>query len=180
MARFQRRSFQRTSQRRKTTWIGGSVTDTTGQSLSQASSVIQASFDTRLSASQPRTPFTIIRLRGQAVFYSDQSAADEDPFGAIGAMLVNGESFDAGITAVPTPYTESSDNRWFWHEYWSAPVAATPASGIMTQFYDLITIDNKAMRKVEAGDVLIFVIENKSGAHACAFSFNVRVLTKLH
>ena len=93
-------------------------------------------------------------------------------------MVINGEAFDAGVASIPTPYAESFDNRWMWHEYWSAPVAGDVAGP--THYYDRHIIDSKGMRKVEGGDVFVVVLENKSAAHAAAYSLNMRILTKVH
>ena len=177
MARLRRQTF-RSGPRRKTQWIGGDVSATTALSIGAATSTVNLTFDTRVVGVPD--PFTIIRLRGEFMIYSDQSAQDEDPFGAIGAMIVNGEAFDAGVASIPTPYTESFDNGWFYHQYWSAPVAATPASGIMTMNHARYIIDSKGMRKVVNGDVFVLVIENKSAAHAAALTVNLRMLIKLH
>ena len=175
--RFQRIPSQR--QRRKTHWVGGQTTPTTAESVGAAASVIALSFDTRTVGSEPSAPFTIVRIRGQFVAYSDQVAQDEDPFGAIGCMVINGEAFDAGVASIPTPYTESFDNNWFWHSYWSAPVAVSGANSIDI-YRDNIIIDSKAMRKVEFGDVWVMLIENKSSAHAMAYTLNMRMLVKVH
>ncbi len=181
MARFQRRSFrsQSQSQRRKTDWIGGVQTGVTSrQSIGAATSAIIASLDTRV-AGPPFAPFTILRLRGQFRINTDQKSAQEAPFGAIGAMVVNGEAFDAGIASIPTPWTESFDDRWYWHQYWSTQFDVTSSTGMYSNA-DVHDIDNKAMRKVEVGDVIVWVIQNQNSTQAAAFQFNVRTLVKLH
>ena len=179
MARSLRPRF-RQQQRRKTSWIGGALTPTTAQSIGVATTAIVLSFDTRTVASIS-APFTIIRLRGELVIYSDQKAADEDPFGAIGAMIVSGEAFDGGAATVPAPYTESFYDSWFYHQYWAAPNVANAGSNAVASFdFPHYTVDSKAMRKVGDGDVFVCVLENKSAAHAAAYTLNFRMLVKLH
>ncbi len=133
-------------------------------------------------AGPPFAPYTIVRLRGDFTITSDQVAVQEMAFGAIGAMVVNGEAFDAGIASIPTPWLESFDDRWYWHQYWSAQtekVSTAQGEGLAVQFAHY-PIDNRAMRKVEVGDVLVWVIENRSSAAAAAFMWNLRTLVKLH
>ena len=178
MARFSRRLQSRTSNpRRKTTWIGGPNTSTSAESVGAASAVMFASFDTRTVGVNPATSFTITRLVGEFIMFTDALAV-EQPFGAWGAEVVNGEAFDAGVASVPTPYVESFDDRWFWHQYWGAPAIGS-AAGFSVDFPHYV-INSKAMRKVEFGDVIIFVVENKSAAFAASFIFNFRMLVKLH
>ena len=100
------------------------------------------------------------------------------PVGAYGICVVNGEAFDAGVASVPTPWTESFDDRWMYHTYFGSlqqPIAVTDQLCAT----DYITIDSKSMRKVEIGDVIIQVIESGS-ADTITFLSNLRTLIKLH
>jgi len=174
MARFQRRSFQRRSPRRATSWIGGENTTTSRQSLVAGGSLIVISFDTRV-VSGIDAPFTIIRLRGDFRISSDQVAVQENPFGAAGAMVVNGEAFDAGVASMPTPVTESFDDRWMWHQYWSAQTEIGGTNNSVAHY----PIDSKSMRKIELGDVFVVVLENQNTTQAASFVLNMRILAKL-
>ena len=179
MARqLRRQSFSRQGQRRKTLWIGSEVSNTGFSSIPEGTAVLAQNFDTRLSTQLVNAPFTIVRLRGRLMINPDVLTAVEEPFGAIGACVVNGEAFDAGVASVITPYTEASDGRWFWHQYWSSQIFITSTGS--TQLAFELNFDNKAMRKVDTGDVIIFVIENKSAVDAAIFRLNFRMLIKLH
>ncbi len=162
--------------RRQTDWIGGS----SGQAfttLATTDSVIQLSFDTRTAGQRPAAPFTITRCRGSLHVVPGAMSADTTGVGALGACVVSGEAFDAGIASIPTPWTESGDDRWFYHTYWSlagrfdtAPVWSVP----------MIDIDSKAMRKVESGDVIVWVVENFISGVSLNVFLNQRTLVKVH
>jgi len=178
MARLQRPQFQRRQPKRAFDWIGGETTVTDIQVIAGGSAAIVSSFDTRLTASEPKAPFTIVRARGLFRVGSDNLTAVEFPFGALGICVVNGEAFDAGVASVITPYTESFDDRWLYHTYWAARTQAGTLSQAYWGFETVI--DNKAMRKVDTGDVIVIVIENKSATDPAQFFMNLRIGVKLH
>jgi len=163
--------------RKKFAWIGGVQTGfTVLKTLSPTSAQFISFLDTRLAANSVLDmDFTIVRLRGTFWARSDQNTVTEDPFGAIGACVINGEAFDAGVASSITPWTESGDDRWFWHSYWHTGLVRAGASagdGTTQSAFDM-AIDNKAMRKVHVGDVIVFIIENVT-SEAADFFFNVR------
>ena len=172
------------SPKRLTNWVGGVSTGLTGMvGLSAATALIVSSLDTRLAANASLgTDFTIVRIRGILSFIFADIAVDRASFGAFGVCVVNGEAFDAGVASIISPWTESGDDRWFYHMYWSSAqvvdVVGTDAgaSSFVTREYQ---IDGKAMRKVNIGDVIVAVIEQASSATAINFIENHRTLIKL-
>ncbi len=60
-------------------------------------------------------PFTIVRTRVQILFISDQTVASEFPAGALGFITVKQPASAIGITAMPTPLTESQAD-WFVYQ----------------------------------------------------------------
>ena len=112
--------------------------------------------------------------------WSDIASTTESPFGAIGMMIVSGEALDIGVTAIPLPYDQNQDDRWLFHSFWhqglitAADLQVGPSTCGMT-----FEIDNKAMRKVQDNDVLVWVIQNKSAAHAALFYWSTRVGFKM-
>ena len=179
MARFVRSSSTRPIARsnRKFAWIGGVSVAFSDVTLATGVSIVVSSFDTR-TAGQLHD-FTIMRVRGLLSVVSDQVAANEHVHGAFGAAVVNGEALDAGVGSIPTPFTESFDDRWFYHTYWAAPFRFI-AGAAMTQIASQTIIDGKAMRKVNQGDVIVFVIENGNNSQGALFTLNQRVGVKLH
>ncbi len=97
--------------------------------------------------------------------------------GALGMCIVNGEAFDAGIASVPTPIAESQDDRWIHHSYWwwVVKVDTYPQMECHRE-----VIDVKAMRKIEVGDVLIWVMESLVSTVSTTYYLNMRTLAKLH
>ena len=177
-SRFQPRSFPQRN-RRMFTWIGGTITAFDTSALAAGASTLIASIDTRLDGA-PQAPYTVVRVRGMLQVFSDQVLAVEAPHGAYGIAVVNGEAFDAGVASIPTPFTESFDDRWLYHTYWNAVfIDGVTAGEIDSQMANII-IDGKAMRKVDIGDVIVFVIENGSSVAGATFLDNVRTGVKLH
>jgi len=176
--RFQSNRF-RTSQRRKTDWIGGVVGTSTRTTVGASVVAILSSFDTRISTNQIiGATTTIVRIRGLLDVGPIGLTADMDAQGAFGFCIVNGEAFDAGVASVPTPWTESFDDRWLYHTYWSVHYEL-PASGSFVGQSFVQEIDSKAMRKMNNGDVLIGVIENANAGDNVSVFMNVRTLLKL-
>jgi len=165
MARLQRFNATRPVQRsnRKFTWIGGVSTAFGGTSLAAATSILISAFD----------------IRGILSVVSDQVAANEKVHGAFGVLVVSGEAFDAGVASIPTPFSEASDDRWLYHTYWAAPIQVI-AGQSSDQIPSQTVIDGKAMRKVNSGDVVVFMIENGNNVHGAIFVHNSRLGIKLH
>jgi len=175
--RFQSRRPQ--SQRRATEWFGGISTAFNSTVLAAGVKAIVTQIDTRLAATNPRVPFTIIRVRGLLAVGATSGAAGVFPHGAFGIAVVNGESFDGGIGTIPSPGNESADDRWLYHTYFAMPgnlVTITANLVANTQ----VTIDSRAKRKVTSGDVVVFVIENLSNVDGFEFVFNARTLLMVH
>ncbi len=164
--------------RRKFDWIGGIDDLSTGDNpLAGNTSVISIAFDTRII--QPIAPWTIVRVRGILAARSDQNIAAEQILGAYGICVVNGEAFDAGVASIPTPWSESFDDRWLYHRYWYAVVEENPTTSDFQYNSFVEEIDGKAMRKVDLGDVVVAVWENASTLGARIFD-NFRMGVKLH
>ena len=178
MARLQRSNFQPRRSARKFEWFGGVSSLGFGPVVVPAStSVLIASLDTR-TTDHPG-PFTIMRVRGFFSVYSDQNTIVERPSGAFGICIVNGEAFDAGVGSIPTPWSESFDDRWLYHTYWASNIEENPTtSDYQYNFFNHV-IDGKGMRKMNHGDVLVSVIENQTSTGAIA-TMNFRTGAKLH
>jgi len=180
MARFTRPTTPfRRGPRRQFDWIGGTSGAFAFTAVPAATTVLLSSFDTRAAGSIPVAPFTITRVRGRLLMKTDSSVAAEQPGGAFGICVVNGEAFDAGVASIIAPWTESFDDRWFYHQYWFSPSFLDAAGGFFPYFFD-VSIDGKAMRKVDFGDVIVFMVENAHATHGAQIMSNSRVGVKLH
>ncbi len=163
------------AQRRKTLWLEWDI---------QTDFTVLA-FNTKLlntglnAAALAFRPFTIVRVISDLFVGSDQVAAIEFPFGAVGVTVVTDEAVAAGAASIPGPYTNSSSD-WLFHEYFAADVRFISGAG--TEFNTLRHqhSDQKAMRKVDVGSDMITVVENTSSADGLAFIWSLRILIKLN
>jgi len=125
-------------------------------------------------------PFTVVRLRGILHVSSDQIAASESYMMGFGAAVVSDQAVAIGITAVPTPMIDQGSDLWFAYENMTGEFAFATAAG----FRDVGLVhryDSRAMRKVEDGSQVIFVIENGAlAASGSDVTHTARLLIKLH
>ena len=125
-------------------------------------------------------PFTIVRTRGRIFIATDQSASTEAQTANYGHIVVTEEATAIGVTAIPTPVTQSSSD---WHVFETIMaemriITAVSALEIGTS----VVIDSKAMRKVDFGEDLAMVVEtNATGvSEGVRFRDFAKVLVKLH
>ncbi len=164
---------------RETLWFGMAETRTTLTSANSATLILSLN-----AAALALRPFTIVRSLMHYSARSDQSAAAENWATALGGAVVSDQAVAIGVTAVPTPFTDLGSDLWFLHHIIDGqflfisgvgvePNAVSPPGGTL--------IESKAMRKVESGQDLIFVIENDGlQATGTASYVSGRVLVKLH
>ena len=171
---FKRRTFVRSGSgsKRATQWL--SSADVTGFSGLAASAAV---FDQTFPFGEDAT---IIRTRGTLWVSSDQVAASEEPFGALGMSVVTDQAAAIGVTALPTPITDESSDNWFLWMPWMASITLATAVSIQSNPYVAYPFDSKAMRKVDDGDNVAVVLENSSGADGVRFILKFRMLVKLH
>jgi len=128
------------------------------------------------AAGLAKRPFTITRSVGLLTIRSDQAAAVEFPFGAVGGMVVSDKASTTGATAVPDPVTEAASDEWFMYQQW---VVGGDASTNVGQSTVQFKFDSRAQRKVQDGEDYVYVIANSSATDGASFVFNVRTLIKL-
>ncbi len=171
-------SFRRQGPKRATQWLA-SADVTAVTALSGAASILDQSF-TGAQFEALGGPVTIVRVRGELYIQSDQVAAAERPFGAMGFAVVSEQARAAGIASLPSPITDEASDLFFVMQYWEAASwvgnAASPAT-VMKRF----VYDSKAMRKVPDGAALVVTMENAALAGIGAQYINkFRVLIKLN
>ena len=124
-------------------------------------------------------PFTAIRTRGILYLISDQTAAAEIQAVNFGVAVVSDQAVAIGITAIPTPTTDAASDSWFVYQ---SIMAAHGAGTVDSEQGKLLEYDSRAMRKVEDGSQLVFVLE--TGDAAVTAGVNIRhfgrLLLKLH
>ena len=160
------------TKRRVSQWTA-TAPETAIIALAAATAVIDSTFVT-----DPNNPETIVRIRGLLTVQSDQNAATETPFGALGVAIISDQAAAAGVASVPTPYAEADSDFWMLHQFWAAPVRVATAVGFQkvdTQYL----IDSKAMRKITPDQTLVIVMENGSASAAVQYRLDLRLLTKV-
>ena len=124
-------------------------------------------------------PFTVVRTRGTFHVRSDQTGALEMYQAALGYAIVSDQASAVGITALPTPFTDSGSDLWYTREVITSVFGFI--SGVGTQELGILkTYDSKAMRKVELGQDLAVVIEISSISLGANVVHEGRALVKLH
>ncbi len=166
-----RHQIVRSGPRRSTEWLA-SADSTDMQSLANGGTILDQTF-TFLE------PATIVRTRGRLYVASDQTAASEFPFGALGMLVASTPAATVGVGSLPTPITDEGSDLWFLHESWMASILRADGSGIM-QGVTVFDFDSKAMRKVEEGSTACVLLENASATDTVQFAIKFRMLVKLH
>ena len=159
----------RTYTRRGTFW-GRSPADTGVTILAKNTAVIDS---TAVPVVQGET---IVRTRGFINVRSDQVDAAEDGPGALGACVLSDEAVAAAGAAVPTPYSNADSDMWFLHQFfdWSVSLGAHEFNPL--QRYEF---DSKAMRKMQQGETLAFIVENGSVTNGLEYYLHFAVLFKV-
>ena len=158
--------------RRKTAWIASSIPVGVNALASGATS-----FDQQFVASTafPNSEVTVVRTRGQLYVQSDQVAAREECFGAMGMIMVRDPAAAVGGASLPGPLTEAFDDGWFVWEPW----ACSKSSGDGDALVHAASFDSKAQRKFRGGDTIVVMVENSASGFGVEFELNFRMLMML-
>ena len=167
MARVRRAVNVRTGRRAPTTW-GGSVA--TGLTLVPAvTKVLLATAVPDFTSGE-----TIRRLRGtflvkgaEAFFYH----------GALGAFIANDTAVAAGVASLLDPVTDVGDDAWLWYQsFHGGPATAGEPGSAGQSGAQVYSIDSKAMRRMQPGFTLVFVVANSSASVDFSVALSVRAL----
>ena len=165
-----RGSFSRRSPGRLTEWFASP--DASGGTTLAANTFVQYAVLT--AAEKAKRPFTVTRTVGSIWVRSDQVAAEEDPLGAVGFIVVSDKASATGPTAIPDPITQEASDEWFTYRAFASqggPILGAPL--IEHQF------DSKAMRKVADGEDINIVVTNADSGAGLVFILKFRMLVKL-
>ena len=120
---------------------------------------------------------TVLRTVGGIGVRSDQAAASEDQIGAFGLIQVTDVAAAVGITAIPGPVTDGSDDGWFTYQAFAQSGDNSAAAGIQTVWYP---IDSKAKRILEGtGMVMAIVAENFHATNGLSINVAMRLLAQV-
>ena len=159
---------------RKSFWFAGTFAEFTTASANSSNLALQLN-----AAALALRPFTIIRTRGIWSIRGDQETVDELQETALGCILVSDQAAAVGISAVPTPVAESGSS-WHVFETMVSHFRVVTATGAQEAQNRLLTIDSKAMRKVEEGQTVITVVQNGPNSNGVTNNVFLRTLIKLH
>ncbi len=124
-------------------------------------------------------PVTVIRVRGYWHLQSDQAAAAEDQGAALGMAIVSDQAAAVGITAVPTPTTDRSSDKFFVYQ---SLMSSRGAGTVDSELGVGEAYDSKAMRRMEDGSQLVVVLESEVAGLTLGIAVRhvARILIKLH
>ena len=112
---------------------------------------------------------TIRRTRGVLWVQSDQAAANEQQFGAMGIIEVTDEAVTIGITAIPDPIGNSDDDGWMLYVPFQQSTNGGANNGLGFR-YDF---DSKAMRRIGEGRQMAIVVSNGHASHGLSLSLSL-------
>jgi len=115
--------------------------------------------------SQPAGGNSVVVRRSiiEGVWFSDQVAAVENPFGALGVMVASAQAVAAGVASLPDPVTEITSDVWRIYQPLFVSQGATAVSKPVHRF----VIDTRVNYKLQAGtDASIVVANGSAGAGA--------------
>ncbi len=179
MARRQFSRPLRQGQRRLTEWVqSADVTGATG--IAAGSCVLLQSITEAALLAQGLLPSTIIRTRGMIYTSSDQTAAEEDAFGALSMAVTSEPARAAGVASLLCPIIDEDADAFFVYETWLAGNSGPSTGALFGRPWYMQKIDSKAQRKVEDGNAVVMVAENGSAAAGARLLVKLRMLFKLH
>ena len=123
-------------------------------------------------------PFTVTRTRGIIQWQSDQAAASEYSFGALGCIVVSDQAVAAGVASIPEPLLNTDAPFFVWEPFGDSFLFGD-GTGFQGNALYTQPVDSKAMRKVQNNEDVAFTVENGSGFGAI-FTMTARMLVKLH
>ena len=160
--------------RRATVWLGRAPSVNT---LASGTPVLLSVLN---AAALALRPFTVVRTRGILFIASDQQAANENMMAAWAQCVVSEQASAIGVTAVPTPVTDSGSELFFGYQWMLNVFRFGDNTGFQGVNGYHQVVDSKAMRKVSEGEDLVEVIENSAAGAGCDLQTAFRTLIKLH
>ena len=161
--------------RRQTEWIAATV-NFTDFTAAQSRNLITFS----QAALVDLVPFTIIRLVGLlTVAFDTNFITNQTIGGAVGMQVVNESARAVGVSAMATPFSDASDDVWFYHQFFSGIIDDRADSDILVSANQFV-INSKAQRKVVDGQAIAFTAEGAGEPDGFDIAIGLRILCKLH
>ncbi len=160
--------------RRETLWFDSNVIVTTLAAANTAALIASLN-----AAALALRPFTIVRVRGKLLLQSDQTSVTEGYQVQYGHAVVSDQAASIGVTAVPTPATDSGSDLWHVFETMLGSLRVTTDVGRFIET-NIQQFDSRAMRKVQEGEDCVVVAENSALSLGSTLISFERTLIKLH
>ncbi len=128
-------------------------------------------------------PFTIVRTYFSFLLRSDQVIASEDFGAGFGLAVVSDEATAVGVTAVPTPISQSGSDLWFAHKHLLGSIFKdSDNTQVASRSGYVSEMDSKAMRKVDVGQDIVVVGESMTATlgGGCILGVAGRMLVKVN
>ena len=120
---------------------------------------------------------TVLRTVGVISVFSDQVAASEDQQGAIGMIVVSDQAISTGISAIPGPISDITDDGWFLYVPFLARFNFADGTGLQPQMGTQFAFDSKAKRVVHDGQSIALVGETTAASEGCQVNTIIRMLS---
>ncbi len=158
--------------KRATEWISKA---TTWIDVTASESQVMGSFSQAFFADF--TLCTVIRTVGMLGIAFDLNFISNQVYaGAAGICMVREDARAAN--AVPDPFTNASDDVWFYHQFFAGQLDDRTDVDIRMDSH--FVIDSKAQRKIVDGDAMMFMVEGGGETDGFDAIMQVRLLLKLH
>ena len=165
------RQFPQRSTPANRSWAGG--VETVYTVVPAASKILLSSF----TLSNPGIDETVLRTVGLISIASDSVSASEAQIGAFGMIVVSTTALAVGITAIPSPVTDISDDGWFNFQAFANDQKLLSSVGLIADFSKEYIFDSKAKRVVSEGQAIAVVAENAHSATGLTIQASIRMLS---
>ncbi len=129
---------------------------------------------------------TLMRTRGAVTVSLNQGNVINEAFSvAVGIAVIGARAFAAGTASVPLPLTDSGNDKWLWWGHATINSGIVGSGTVDSSLYCpcvRLDVDSKAMRKIQADEVIMIAFEVDDLVAAAArqidVSFGLRMLLK--
>ena len=120
---------------------------------------------------------TVLWTVGSIAIKSDQAAASEDQIGAFGLYVVSNRALAIGLSAIPGPVTNASEDGWFVWQGFAQSFEFASGVGVEAQMMTQYPFDSKAKRVVGTGMGIAIMVENAHATHGFDIGVPLRLLS---
>ncbi len=174
--RFQNRLQRSSGSRPNRSWAGAAPS-AVYSNVAASAKVLLGGF----ALSNTNIDETVLRTVGSLGVRTDNLTATvtEEQHGAFGMIVVSDAAVAVGVTAIPGPITDRTDDGWFVYVPFTFSSRVEAAGGFNPDLTHMLAFDSKAKRVVEEGQQIAIMIENLDGSDAFDVIFLARLLSQV-